>query len=127
MGLENFASMALPIEVHMACLLGDFCLLPVAFLCRHFLFSGYSYLHGSLLQLQLHTLPSQGAAFRNPDSAARTLPGLPGFPLKSGWKRPGPSNSCILHAFKTSITGAPLLTNGLRKCGIYTQWNFMQL
>jgi hypothetical protein len=21
---------------------------------------------------------------------------------------------------------APLATNGLRKCGIYTQWNFMQ-
>jgi hypothetical protein len=21
---------------------------------------------------------------------------------------------------------APLLMNGLRKCGIYTQWNFMQ-
>jgi hypothetical protein len=21
---------------------------------------------------------------------------------------------------------APALTNGLRKCGIYTQWNFMQ-
>jgi hypothetical protein len=21
---------------------------------------------------------------------------------------------------------APLLTNGTRKCGIYTQWNFMQ-
>jgi hypothetical protein len=23
-------------------------------------------------------------------------------------------------------TDAPLLTNGLRKCGIYTQWNFTQ-
>jgi hypothetical protein len=22
---------------------------------------------------------------------------------------------------------APLLMNGLRKCGIYTQWNFIQL
>jgi hypothetical protein len=31
-------------------------------------------------------------------------------------------NALIL-AFKAGI--APL-TNGLRKCGIYTQWNFMQ-
>jgi hypothetical protein len=32
------------------------------------------------------------------------------------WKQPSYGNS----------QDAPALTNGLRKCGIYTQWNFMQ-
>jgi hypothetical protein len=27
---------------------------------------------------------------------------------------------------KLNSQDAPLLMNGLRKCGIYTQWNFMQ-
>jgi hypothetical protein len=35
--------------------------------------------------------------------------------------------SMIAHACNPSTQEAGIaLTNGLRKCGIYTQWNFMQ-
>jgi hypothetical protein len=38
------------------------------------------------------------------------------FTTAKNWKQPSYGNS----------QDAPPLTNGLRKCGIYTQWNFMQ-
>jgi hypothetical protein len=42
-----------------------------------------------------------------------------------------PAHPCLLRHYSQQPSygnsqDAPPLTNGLRKCGIYTQWNFMQ-
>lgn len=49
----------------------------------YFWFPSHSFLHGPLRE---------------------SLPGLPGLPLKSGWKPLWPHSLCILHANKTSTT-----------------------
>jgi hypothetical protein len=45
-------------------------------------------------------------------------------------KKP-PAHPCLLQHYSQQLSygnsqDAPLLTNGLRKCGVYTQWNFTQ-
>jgi hypothetical protein len=67
---------------------------------------GISNILGCPLQLRLPLVVSyitlSGVAYRDLDLSC--LPGLPGLPLKSGWKPPQSHNLCILHVCKRSIT-----------------------
>jgi hypothetical protein len=96
----------LPFAVHMVSLLGCFCSLSAAFLNSYsvFLASPASWgLYRSLsFTLTLSLIALSCADYKNPDPEPQLLC-IPGLSLKHGWKPSWLSNSCILHACKTSI------------------------
>jgi hypothetical protein len=106
MGSGSPTLVALIFSVHVASFLGWLHLLPAAFLDRCSGFLASLRILRSLLQLRFHLHSFMHHPLRGclqGLSPCHTLSGLPGFPLKSGWKPQWLHNSCILQVWKDSI------------------------